>query len=140
MDQKAASNKPNGKINNKLKVLIAEDMQVNMTLAKALVTKLYPNSKLFEATNGEEAFQVYLKNKPDIILMDVRMPVYDGIYAVSKIRNHEKISHVHTPIVALSADATIEDRKKCEDVGMDVFLRKPFSKVELKETIDNLLK
>src|SRR5690606_10265125 len=99
-----------------LKVLIAEDNEVNMFLSKSIDRQIAPDSEVTEAVNGEEAVQKYLEHQPDLILMDVQMPVLNGIEATKAIRSLQK--HFHVPILALTAGAMDEERNKCLAAGM----------------------
>ncbi len=119
--------------------LIAEDMVLNMTLLKALINKFYPGSAIIEAQNGQEAIDLYIKYKPDLILMDLRMPVCDGYEATKKIRKLDAANDLKTPIIAITANVTQEDEEKATRLGMDAFLNKPFTQEEIKTTIENVL-
>lgn len=121
------------------KILIAEDVAMNMMMIKALLLKLYPHLSLIEAENGKEVIQKYIEQKPDIILMDVQMPEQDGIETTIEIRNLEKISGDHIPIIALTAGAFKEEEEKCIASGMDNFLSKPVDIRQIKEILDKYL-
>jgi osomolarity two-component system sensor histidine kinase NIK1 len=86
------------------------------------------------ANNGVEAIERFRENKFDIILMDIMMPVMDGLEATIKIREEEKLNNIkkRTPIVALTANTMDNDRDKCISYGMDDFLSKPFDIEKLK--------
>ena len=78
--------------------------------------------------NGLEAFELYKNERFDILLMDIQMPVMDGIEATRKIREYESEKGIRTPIVALTAYAMKTDRDKFLSAGMDGYISKPFSK------------
>ena len=127
-------------------VLIVEDVAMNMALAKIIVKKLCPDAEIFEALNGKEAVLYYQKRKPALILMDIQMPVMDGIEASVAIRKLDKKNSMHTPIVALTAGAFKAEKDRCFNAGMDDFLTKPldidrlkvvFEKHVFKQTIIN---
>lgn len=112
-------------IQEKVKILIAEDVYLNMVLIKAMITELGFNTEIIEAQNGFEAIEKYQKMSPDLILMDVHMPELDGISATKKIREIESLTGKNVPIIALTAGALKEDQEKCFANGMNDFLTKP---------------
>jgi CheY-like chemotaxis protein len=118
-----------------VKILVAEDVAMNMLLVKFLLTKLIPHVTIIEAENGKKAVQLWQDELPDIILMDMQMPEMDGIDATIAIRKLETNSNSHTPIIALTAGALQEEREKCLASGMDDFLTKPIEKEKLHETL-----
>jgi CheY-like chemotaxis protein len=78
--------------------------------------------------------------RPDLVLMDVQMPVMDGIQATMEIRRQEvETGSAHLPIVALTAGAFDEDRRRCMDVGMDDFMPKPVNLGELERMLEKWL-
>lgn len=106
------------------KVLIADDISQNLTLLTLLLEKQHHT--VITAENGEDAFQKYMAEKPDIILMDLQMPVMDGFNATKKIREYESEHSLKaTPIVALTASVLSEDKQEAIDAGMDGFSHKP---------------
>jgi CheY-like chemotaxis protein len=78
------------------------------------------------AANGKEALEKFGTSKYDIILMDIQMPVMDGIIAARKIREIEASSNSHVPIIAITANALSGDRENCLAVGMNDYISKPF--------------
>jgi len=104
-------------------VMIVEDNEVNRFLTRSLINNMYPDIQILEAKNGQEGLDCYLKNSPDLILMDVQMPVMNGYQASRAIRSTEK--HGHVPIVAVTAGNVSGEREKCFDAGMDDFITKP---------------
>ncbi len=106
-------------------ILIAEDVKMNMLLAKTLISKALPFARILEAADGLEAVRMATENDVDIILMDIQMPEMDGIEATKTIRERERDSARHVPIIALTAGALTEERDKCKLAGMDEFLSKP---------------
>ncbi len=117
-----------------IKILIAEDNPINMKLTKIFVNQLLPLAQLIEANNGNEAVDLYLKEQPDIIFMDIQMPGLNGFEATRKIRALEE--NIEIPIIALTAGSLPGEMEKCLDAGMNDFLAKPL----LKETFANMLK
>ncbi len=106
-------------------ILIVEDNRVNLTLTNILVKKILPNGKIIFAINGEEAVRQYQENRPDLILMDIQMPVMSGYEATKAIRQLEEESIHHTPIIALTAGTVKGEKEKCLQMGMDDYLSKP---------------
>ena len=110
-------------------VLLADDEFVNVTLAEFLLARagLYVRS----VSNGMEAVTSWQQEHYDCILMDIQMPGMDGYEAVAMIREQEKSTGRHVPIIAMTAHAMDDDRKKCLAVGMDDYIAKPIDEVLL---------
>jgi signal transduction histidine kinase/ligand-binding sensor domain-containing protein/CheY-like chemotaxis protein len=119
-----------------LKILLAEDNIINKKVAIRILKKIGHSVEAVE--NGENALTFYKKNNYDLILMDIQMPVMDGLTATKKIREIESQNGAHIPIIALTANAFKEDKAKCLQAGMDDFLSKPFKPIDLEEIINNL--
>jgi PAS domain S-box-containing protein len=117
-----------------LQVLLAEDNPVNQKLAVRLLEKMGHVSKV--APNGKEAIAELARDKYDLILMDVQMPEMDGFEATRTIRESEKNTGRHIPIIAMTAYAMKEDREKCLMNGMDGYLSKPIKTKELARIIE----
>ncbi len=117
-----------------LRVLVAEDNLTNRLVVKGML-KAEPFDLQF-VVNGDEAVKAFADAPPDLILMDISMPVLDGLSATQKIRSFEKQGGMpRCPIVALTANAMESDREACFDVGMDDFLTKPIKKPELLQSL-----
>ncbi|TCK85121.1 PAS domain-containing hybrid sensor histidine kinase/response regulator [Albibacterium bauzanense] len=114
-----------------IKVLIAEDNEVNMFLTKSIIQQIAPDASIFEARDGKQAVKQYQKEDPDIILMDVQMPNLNGIEATHTIRELQKSFHV--PIIALTAGAMNDERERCLEAGMDDFMTKPIVKQDIAD-------
>jgi signal transduction histidine kinase len=112
--------RPVGTLIGKVKILVVEDIRPNQLLIKTLLEKI--NCEIDMADNGKTAVEMVQKKKYDIILMDLQMPIMDGFEATEYIR---KELHQKVPIVALTADVTTVDLKKCKAFGMDDYLTKP---------------
>ena len=91
------------------------------------------------AHDGRQALDAWQRERFDLVLMDVQMPEMDGFAAVAAIRAEEQATGRHTPIVALTAEAFVEDRERCLAAGMDAYVSKPFTATRLLEVIDRLL-
>lgn len=120
-------------------ILIAEDVKMNMVLAKFLIKKMLPKCILLEAEDGLVAIDMLKRNKVDLILMDVHMPELDGMEATRRIRKMEDDSKRNTPIIALTAGALPTERQKAIDAGMNGFVTKPIEAGELKDALYTFL-
>ncbi|MEL6255391.1 MAG: response regulator, partial [Bacteroidota bacterium] len=117
-----------------LNILVAEDNLVNQKIIKKILLKLGHEVDLAE--NGEIAFQMRKTNGYDLILMDLQMPVIDGRTSSKLIRDYEvEKGFTKLPIIALTANATVEDRNACYEVGMNDFMTKPVDIKTLKEKL-----
>ncbi|MBC7888043.1 MAG: response regulator [Ferruginibacter sp.] len=112
------------------KILVVDDNQVNRLLA-ATILKNY-GATVFEAVNGKEALDALVDREIDLVLMDIQMPVMDGIKATAIIR--ERISK-SLPVIAFTANAIQDDNDKCVEAGMNAFISKPFSKKDLLNVV-----
>ena len=118
-----------------LNILLAEDNRVNRLLAVRLLNKAGHQVRVAE--NGEEAISAWFVQRPDVILMDMQMPIMDGLEATAHIRQQEHQNQLRrTPIIALTANALDSDRAKCLAVGMDDFISKPFNTQELLNVLE----
>ncbi len=117
--------------------LIAEDNVVNQKLIARLLEKRGHTVVL--ARNGWEALALLEQRPFDIVLMDVMMPEMDGFEATRRIREKEKASGAHLPIIALTAHAMRGDREQCLAAGMDGYVSKPINMEELFSVIETLL-
>lgn len=115
------------------KILLVEDNKINMLLAKTLVKQIVPNVSIYEAENGQVAVEKFELIKPDLILMDVQMPVMNGYQATAEIRKMK--SGTHTPIIALTAGTVVGEKEKCLEVGMNDYTSKPIVKEILEKMI-----
>jgi two-component system sensor histidine kinase/response regulator len=119
-----------------LHILLAEDNIVNQTLAVRLLEKNGHTVTL--ARNGREALEALERQSYDLILMDVQMPEMNGWEATQAIRENEKATGAHIPIVAMTAHAMKGDEEKCLAAGMDAYLTKPIRTQELFATLDRI--
>ena len=122
---------------NTFRILLAEDNQINQMLVVSFLRKR--GHTVDTASNGEEVLAALDRGPYDIVLMDMRMPLMDGLEATREIRNgNERIRDI--PIVALTANASKEDREACMDAGMHDFLTKPIEPDALYEVIERWTK
>ncbi len=105
-----------------LRVLVVEDNQVNRFLAQRILER--EGIEVVLANDGVEALEAFERTGVDIVLMDVQMPVLDGLSATRKIREREDAKS-NTPVIALTANVTPEHQRACHEAGMDDFLAKP---------------
>lgn len=123
---------------NDYRVLLVEDNLINQKITRMTLEKEGCHVDL--ANNGAEGFQKYQENLYDLVLMDIQMPVMDGLDATRKIREFEKTKNYRSAfIIALSANALKDDREKAMASGMDGFLPKPFKPEELFQLLFNLI-
>ncbi|MCK4788391.1 MAG: response regulator, partial [Desulfobacteraceae bacterium] len=105
------------------RILLAEDNLINQKLAVRILEK--QGWQPVVANNGKEAVELYEKEGFDLILMDVQMPEMDGLEATTEIRKKEENTERHIPIIAITANAFEEDKKRCLAAGMDAYTTKP---------------
>jgi CheY-like chemotaxis protein len=128
------SEEPQTMKNKEVNVLVAEDNLVNQRLVRELLTR--KNYKVTIVENGLKIFDLLETVKFDVILMDIQMPIMDGLEATSIIREIEKGTGKHIPIIGITAYAVQADRDKCLSVGMDDYMSKPFVKEEFYKMIE----
>lgn len=124
------------KLHRSLHILLAEDNIVNQKLAIRLLEKR--GHTVVVAENGRKAVEAFEKERFDLILMDGSMPEMDGFEATVAIREMEKETGNHIPIIALTALALKGDREKCLQAGMDDYVSKPIRREEFFKTIEKL--
>ncbi|WP_108960729.1 PAS domain-containing hybrid sensor histidine kinase/response regulator [Leptospira ellinghausenii] len=120
-------------------VLIVEDNELNRKLLSKLLQNKYPNISLRYAVDGVDALEKFQFQKPDLIIMDLQMPIMDGYTATIEIRKLEKDQIKKTSIVALTAGAYYSVKDSAMESGMDDFLTKPISAAYLYETVEKWL-
>lgn len=121
---------------NIIKILLVEDNLMNQKIVSGALRKY--GHDITTAINGIDAIEKYKTGKYDLILMDIEMPIMNGIDAAKGIREHEKSNNTHTYIVALTAHIGKEIQKKCFEAGMDDFLIKPVNFELLFDIIEKL--
>lgn len=124
--------------NNPVKILLVEDDLINQKLTKTLLLK--KGWHVTTASNGDEALEILQNHSFNCIIMDLQMPIKDGFETTMMIREKEQNTNFHIPIIALTANASIEDREKCLSIGMDSFMSKPVVPKNLYNTIEEILK
>ena len=123
-------------LKSELKLLVVEDNLLNQKLISLHLKR--GGFVIDFAENGEEAIEKIKKNNYDLVLMDLMMPVMDGLEASLRIREMEKNTGLHLKIVGLTANTFDADRDKCLEHGMDEYMSKPFEVEEFDRIIRKL--
>ena len=121
------------------KILIAEDTSMNMLLLSRMLNSIIPNLRIYTATNGVEVLDLLKSVTPDLIFMDIQMPVLDGLETTKAIRKSSDIVLRDVPIVALTAGVSKAERDECHQTGMNGFLSKPINKDNLYSVLIDFL-
>ena len=116
------------------KILVVEDVDMNREL---VVQLLEDNYQVIEAVNGQEGLELAEQERPDLILMDLSLPVMDGWEATRKLKSNEELKSI--PIIALTAHAMVGDREKALAAGCDDYQTKPIDFPSLLRKIEALL-
>lgn len=106
-----------------MRVLIVEDQEDNRAILRDLLSK--SGYELIEATNGEEGVALALSQRPDLILMDVQLPIIDGYEATRRIKSNAELRSI--PVIAVTSYALSGDEAKARAAGCDAYVAKPFS-------------
>lgn len=116
-----------------LKIMLVEDNKINMLFLKTIIKNIIPEAIIFEIPNGHEATLKFETMNPDIIFMDIQMPLMNGYEATKIIR--ELKSGKKIPIIAVTAGAEKEEKEKCIKIGMNDYISKPIAKGIIEETL-----
>ena len=116
-----------------VKFLIAEDNPINRLLATTILRHIVPGVTIFTAENGAEAVELFVKELPALVFMDVQMPEMNGYEATAAIRQSEQ--GTRTPIIALTAGTVTGERERCLDAGMDDYVTKPVVRNTLEAVV-----
>ncbi len=115
------------------RILLVEDNAVNRTIATRLLEKR--GHAVVAVENGALAVELTARERFDVVLMDIQMPVMDGLTATAAIRERELGTGEHQPIIAVTAHALDEDRQRCFAAGMDDYLPKPIRSGDLFDKV-----
>ena len=118
-----------------IRILVAEDNAVNRELLRELLEAR--GYTVLEARNGQEALQMIERSLPELLLLDIGMPVLDGFAVIRKIRENPRLAPL--PVVAVTAYAMRGDREKILASGFDGYLSKPLNPSSLTQELDRLL-
>jgi PAS domain S-box-containing protein len=121
-----------------LRILIVDDNYVNVILARELINNILDQAEIHTAANGKSAVDKFQEVQPDLVLMDVQMPILNGYQATQAIRESER--NGRTPIIALTAGTIKGERERCLQAGMDDYLSKPITANQLQQMLEKWLK
>jgi len=119
----------------KTRILIAEDFEDNRIALKLILN--HTGFDVIEAENGQQAIEAVRREEPDLVLMDITLPVIDGLQATREIRSDEKFGQL--PIIVVSAHDNEEIRREAAEAGGSEYISKPIEIGELKKLIDGCL-
>lgn len=119
-------------------ILLVEDNLINQKIVLLSLKKSVKSVDV--ANNGKEALDKFGSARYDLILMDIQMPIMNGIVTTKKIRSIEKSTNTHTPIIAITANALLGDKEECLSAGMDDYISKPFQIETLITKMEQQLK
>jgi len=126
-------------MDRQLSLLLAEDDLISRRLIRILIEKL--GHKVNVVENGKKAYDAFVEGHYDIVLMDIQMPLMDGLECTRKIREYEnRNNQPHVAIIAVTAHAMIGDKEKCLNAGMDDYLTKPIEEKVLLNKINKFRK
>ena len=116
-----------------LKIMLVEDNKINMLLLKTIIKNAIPKAIIHEIPNGADAVNEFENIVPDIIFMDIQMPLKNGYEATKEIRKLK--SGASIPIIDITAGTGLEISDKCTAAGMDDYISKPILKKVIEETL-----
>ena len=122
-----------------VRFLVVDDSSVNRLLACQVVKSHWPNAVLVQAGNGQEALDILQHEPFDMVLMDMLMPVMDGIEATHKLRTEWPAPQRDVPVLALTANVNTDDHQRCMEVGINALVLKPFERLKLCALIEEQL-
>jgi signal transduction histidine kinase/ActR/RegA family two-component response regulator len=120
-----------------VKILIVEDNETNMLLTKHIVQTIIENSIIIEATGGQEGIDMFKENNPDLVFLDIHMPLISGYEVAEQIRKMDIGKNV--PIIAISAGTLSDEKEKCIEAGMNDFITKPASISIIQKVVEKYL-
>ena len=114
-----------------VKILTVDDSQLIVSVIRNFIKKEFPQAEVITAKNGEEAVELYRKEKPDLVFLDIKMPGMDGLSALEHIRQE----FPHSKIAMCTALKEPEEEERATKAGAVAYLKKPFSKDDVVSTI-----
>ena len=117
-------------------LLVADDNRLSRELVRDVLASA--DCRVVEAANGQEVIDRLEAAGPDLVLLDLEMPVKDGFAALAEIRHHPRFSNI--PVMALTAKAMLLDRDRIRTAGFDAYVSKPIDIAKLRECVDELLR
>jgi CheY-like chemotaxis protein len=118
------------------KILIAEDNPVNLELLREVLSSI--ECEIVEARDGQEALEKIAKTRPDVVLLDINMPVLDGLSVIGKIREQSQYDHI--PFIAITAYAMKNDRERILAAGFSGYVAKPIDPIAFLVELRKLMK
>ena len=116
-------------------ILVADDNRLSRELMRDVLESA--DCRVFEAANGQEVIDHLEAACPDLVWLDLEMPVKDGFAALVEIRNHPRFSRV--PVMAVTAKAMLLDHDRIQAAGFDAYITKPIDIVQLRERVNEML-
>jgi CheY-like chemotaxis protein len=120
-----------------ISVLVAEDNDINALLTEKILESL--GAKVMRVSDGLEALEALSLQSFDLVFMDVHMPMMDGLEASNYLTEERDKGAPHPPVIALTANSSVEDREKCLNAGMSDFLVKPVSQQHIADVLQKWL-
>jgi CheY-like chemotaxis protein len=117
------------------RILVVDDNPISRELIQEILDS--PNLQILEAADGREALQRIFDEMPDLVLVDIRMPVFNGFEVLRRIREDSELNHII--VLAFTAFAMQEDRQRALAAGFDGYVTKPVNATDLRKQIDSLL-
>lgn len=117
------------------KILVVDDNQVSRELIREVLNS--PDRVVLEAENGEEALEKILAERPDVVLLDIQIPAFDGFEVLRRLRSDPRFDNL--PVIALSAYAMQRDYEKALKLGFDDYITKPIDISALRVRIEQIL-
>jgi two-component system CheB/CheR fusion protein len=122
---------------SRLHILVADDVEVNLRVAAVLLKGLGHSGVLVQ--DGQQALNALAQQHFDLVMLDVSMPVLDGLSALQEIRANERQGRPHVPVILVSGHALPEDRDRFMAAGADAFIAKPIQREALQKELQRVL-
>jgi CheY-like chemotaxis protein len=126
-----------GKEPDELDILLVDDDQTHLELMMYHLDKFYPDKKILSAKNGFDGYSIMHEKKPRLVLLDLFMPIIDGVEFIKVMRSNKKLDGIK--LIVISGHLNKSIYKELRKIQVDIFLEKPVSEKEIKEACDSLL-